>query len=144
MFDINSSTDKKWMQIIHHESTVSFEAKTVSDAVIKSGTFVKINTAGLVAAITAITDVIVGVVFVGNDPLPQQAQRTKVTVYSNFRAIIRVKAVGAVVGGVIGDRVGFDATDKLPTASAPGTNGNRKVVFLKSAADGTYVNVGLL
>ena len=144
MFDINSSTQPAWKQVLHDESTVSFEAGTVGDAVIKSGTAVKINASGLVAPIAAVTDVVVGIVYVGNDTLAQQAQRKKVTVYTNFKGIIRVKASGSVTGGTIGDISGYDDTARVPVCAAPATGGNRMVMFLKSTTDGLFLNAGLL
>lgn len=122
------------------EESYSLNIGVVADAVLQRGAMVKLNTDGTVSAIAAVTDKPFGMVTAGN-----KAANEEVTVQTEFNAVVRCAADGAVV-----------TADKL-SASGIQTTGEKLSKFKKSvatnvvsgialsdAADGESVMVGIL
>lgn len=126
--------------IFQHSSDKAIIALTFpAAAILALGTPVKLNSDGTVSAVTAVTDVVLGYVYVSNTEAGGD-----VTVNTRFSMIVRGQANGAVATAALLDTVGVDATSKLGDyITHNGTTGNKVGQAIVGGADNAEIQVGL-
>lgn len=93
MYTLGATTAKA---IISRKNDYLVNVTGFCAAAIKEGETVKLNSDGTISAVTAVTDIPFGTVVVGNNG----DVNARVTVMTNFKAIVRGQANGGITCGV--------------------------------------------
>lgn len=133
-----SSTPKNPIQYNADESYVALGFPVAVETIL--GQAMKLSTDGTVTAVTAVSDIIVGTVTKGC----KTADVTKrVTLITQFRAVIVGQASGTVAVGGIVDAEAFDGTTKKQKYKATTGGGNKIGQALTGGVDGAEIQVGI-
>lgn len=122
------------------EESYSLNIGVVADAVLQRGAIVKLNADGTVSAIAAVTDKPFGMVTAGN-----LEADTQVTVQTEFSAVVRCAADGAITTGNKLACSGANTTgEKLSKFKVAVATNVVSGIALSDAADTESVMVGIL
>jgi hypothetical protein len=123
--------------IPYNEEGSKFSYGAVADAILPVGTVVSLLSTGKVAAVTAYTDVQIGVVIV-----PNTVAGGMVTVQTKFTTVVNAVADGTVAIGAVVDATGNNGSG-VPKFKATATGGNACGIALTGGATTVAIKVGL-
>lgn len=122
------------------EESWALNIGAVADAVMARGQMVKLNADGTVSPIDAVTTKPFGMVTAGNN-----AANTPVTIQTEFSAVVRMAADGAVTCGNKLSFSGVQTTgEKLTKAKVSVSTNVVSAIALSSGADTESIMVGIL
>lgn len=123
--------------IPYNDEDCKFSYGAIADAILPVGTIVKLLSTGKVAAVTAYTDVQLGVVIV-----PNTVAGGYLTVQTKFTTVVVGVADSTVAVGAVVDATGNNGSG-IPKFKATAAGGNAIGIALTGGADTVSIKVGI-